>query len=340
MVDINKRDISSRIALLDKNFDENYSQRNVENRSKIYQEAFCLWNDDAVDLQMAKALRAFLEQKEISLKEYDLFAGHLQHYNYKDSIPLDMPDSFDAHTYPRLCFDIKREIDNFFNYADGIFGFGTREEQRKLLNEFSLANDNKMYVRGNSGHVVCGYDRVILLGLPALINSVGLELDNQKEKEQRDSTEAMLISLKALQNYILRYAEEADNLLIDTTDPLYCDSLRRISASCRNIAYNKPECLFDALQIFVLTLDVMISENFSGSISIGRFDQFIYPYYQADKKSNRITLEEAAELIDAVWLKIASLKTSFQNLTLGGCDEKGNFAGNEITILADRKSVV
>jgi formate C-acetyltransferase len=330
--------ISDRITLLSEHFDENYSQKNVEGRREIYQEVFCRCENDGVDLQMAKALTAFLEQKEIKLKEYDLFAGHLQYYNYKDSIPLDMPNSFDAHIYPRPWFDVDREVENFLKFGGRINGLGSLDEQQKLLYTFVHAHDNKMYVHWNSGHVVCSYDRIVSLGLPALIENVSSELNRQKEKTQRESTESMLIVLKALQNYILRYAEEADRLLADTVDPVFRVSLKRISSSCKYIAKNKPTCLFDALQLFVFTLDVMISENASGSISIGRFDQFIYPYYKTDKQAGMITFQQAAELIDAVWLKIASLKQSFQNMTLGGCDENGNFAGNEITLLCMQSS--
>ena len=64
----------------------------------------------------------------------------------------------------------------------------------------------------------------------------------------------------------------------------------------------------------------------------------MYPYYEADLKAGVIDSQKAAEWIDAVWLKIASLPQSFQNMTLGGCDQDGKFAGNDITLLAMQAS--
>jgi formate C-acetyltransferase len=329
---MNKLYLSDRIKLLNEGFEENYIQSNVEGRRNIYQDVFCCWEHAGSDFRMAKALAEFLEKKEIKLKEYDLFAGHLQFYNYKDSIPVDSLDNFDASTYPRPWFDVHREVSNYFSLEGENLSPKVAEAQRELLNKFTHANDHKMYVHWDNGHVVCSYDRIVSLGLPALMEDVRVQLEN-KEGSQRENTKAMLTSLEGLKNYILRYAERADELLANTNEPIYRVSLRRIAESCRYITKNKPSCLFDALQLFILTVDAMISENVSGSISIGRFDQFIYPYYKADIEAGRINHQQAAELIDATWLKIASLKQSFQNLTLGGCDENGNFAGNEVTLL-------
>ncbi|MFW9845621.1 MAG: pyruvate formate lyase family protein, partial [Candidatus Thorarchaeota archaeon] len=89
------------------------------------------------------------------------------------------------------------------------------------------------------------------------------------------------------------------------------------------------------------------TESNGHSISTGRFDQYIYPYYRKDIESGKIDRERALELLEILWIKFASLIKlrneyysvafagfpMFQNLTIGGQDSEGNDACNELTEL-------
>lgn len=48
-------------------------------------------------------------------------------------------------------------------------------------------------------------------------------------------------------------------------------------------------------------------ESSGHSISPGRFDQYMYPYYKADLDKGIITRESAQELLDCIWVKLNDL---------------------------------
>ena len=89
------------------------------------------------------------------------------------------------------------------------------------------------------------------------------------------------------------------------------------------------------------------TESSGHSISPGRFDQYMYPYYKADIDSGKITKEFAQELMDCVWIKLNDLSkcrdaasaegfagySLFQNLIAGGQDKYGNDATNDVSFM-------
>lgn len=88
-------------------------------------------------------------------------------------------------------------------------------------------------------------------------------------------------------------------------------------------------------------------ESNGHSISPGRFDQYMYPYYEADLRAGPVTPEFAQELLDCVWIKFNDLNKArdaasakgfagyslFQNLCVGGRDVNGNDATNDLSFM-------
>ena len=69
-------------------------------------------------------------------------------------------------------------------------------------------------------------------------------------------------------------------------------------------------------------------------MALGRFDQYMYPFYQADIESGEITREEAGELIACMWFKVNEPKMrTVQHMTIGGVTPEGEDACNELTLL-------
>jgi formate C-acetyltransferase len=73
-------------------------------------------------------------------------------------------------------------------------------------------------------------------------------------------------------------------------------------------------------------------------MSLGRIDRLLGPCYEKDKAAGNIGFDEAGEIIDALWLKIASVIMGYQNVTIGGCDETGSPFEIDITVLCMRAS--
>ena len=98
------------------------------------------------------------------------------------------------------------------------------------------------------------------------------------------------------------------------------------------VAYFPPKTFFEAVQLLAIAHESVVSEAGSGSISLGRIDQYLYPYYEKDLLNGNIKREEAQEIIVALWEKISEIELSWQNVTIGGSDCNGNDMCNDLTL--------
>jgi formate C-acetyltransferase len=73
-------------------------------------------------------------------------------------------------------------------------------------------------------------------------------------------------------------------------------------------------------------------------MSLGRLDQILYPFYEKEIAERSLDMDQASDLIDALWLKFASIIQGYQNVTIGGYDAQGKSAINDITFLCMRAS--
>ena len=102
----------------------------------------------------------------------------------------------------------------------------------------------------------------------------------------------------------------------------------------------------EALQFFrVLHFSLWVEGNYH--ITIGRFDQYIYPYYQKDREAGVYTREEAFDLLCDFFLSFnkdsdmyfgAQQGDNGQSMVLGGIDRDGNDCYNELSELCLRAS--
>lgn len=150
-------------------------------------------------------------------------------------------------------------------------------------------------------------------------------------------------SVKAFAGRYSRLAKE----LAENAEPDRKAELEKISEICAKVPYKAPETFYEAVQtVFFVQLLTQIESDGTG-ISLGRLDNMLYPFYKKDIESGEITREKAEELLDRLWLKIASIiqiwneedSKAFgghpisQAITLGGQDENGNDATNELSYM-------
>jgi len=144
-----------------------------------------------------------------------------------------------------------------------------------------------------------------------------------------------------------RYADHAAELADQEKDATRVQELQEIAAVCRKIPANPPETFHEAIQfVWFVQLGAVLSEN-PLAMNLGRFDQYMYPYYRADVDSGRIDADQALELIESLWLKLSEWVwtisgntanyfagyNQFQNLTVGGRKRDGSDGTNEISYL-------
>jgi pyruvate formate-lyase/glycerol dehydratase family glycyl radical enzyme len=202
-------------------------------------------------------------------------------------------------------------------------------------------------MRGSLAHTIADYKSVLehgISGLRASILQKQLKLDLAKPEnlEKNQFYEAEIICCDAIVLLASRYAELAKVMALKEEDPKRAEELRRISTACTNVPLNPAGSFYEALQSFwFIHLGLYIEQN-GLAISVGRFDQFMYPYLMADLEAGVLTLEEAQEYLDVLWIKFTEIMRAYdlksaryyggfaisENLVLGGVNKEGKDATN------------
>ncbi len=144
-----------------------------------------------------------------------------------------------------------------------------------------------------------------------------------------------------------RYAEEATRLVAETLAPTRKAELEQIAKICRRVPREPAASFREALQCtWFLTVIAHIFQS-GGGITLGRLDQILLPYFRADIKTQAITILEAQELLDCLWLKLQELNVARSSeivtawagyevnptVNLGGQTNSGCDATNELTYM-------
>jgi choline trimethylamine-lyase len=145
-----------------------------------------------------------------------------------------------------------------------------------------------------------------------------------------------------------RYSRHADEMAKAESDPERKKELEIIAATCRRVPENSPRNFREAAQMmWFVMLGCFISEN-CPAFNVGRFDMVMNPFYQADLKNGSMNEEEAQEIINCLWIKIAEYiwllpkngsryyagYSGFTNLSVGGRNIDGSDAVNDISFMA------
>ncbi len=206
---------------------------------------------------------------------------------------------------------------------------------------------------GGNGHFILDYPKILNQGLVGIIKEVEGELKDLKlwqaeDFEKKYFLEAVLITLKAAINFANRFAALAKEMTGKEADPIRKAELEKISEHCQRVPAHPARTFREAMQsLWFAHLMIQIESN-GHSMSFGRFDQYMYPFYEDDIGKGRITPEEAVELIECLWIKSLELikirawyhtryvggYPMFQNLSLGGQTRDGRPAINDLSWLA------
>ncbi|MEM3531941.1 MAG: pyruvate formate lyase family protein, partial [Candidatus Methanomethyliaceae archaeon] len=195
------------------------------------------------------------------------------------------------------------------------------------------------------------YPRVLNYGLLDVIREAQSELEKLKlftrdDIEKKCFLEAVIISLNAIIRLAHRYAKLAEEMASKENDPLRKKELERIAETCRWVPANPARTFYEAIQSFWF---IYLVVNLT-SMGMGRFDQYMYPFYKRDKDSGRITDEEVLALLCELRIKDMELvrialrsekrkqragdfQAKWHNMIIGGVTPDGRDATNELTYL-------
>lgn len=224
------------------------------------------------------------------------------------------------------------------------------EETRKAIahNIFTPGN----YFYNGVGHVTVQYEKVLAIGYEGIIAQVEQELAKCDPGDADYCTRsqflrAVAISCRAAVVYAQRYADLAVEMAAKCGDEKRKRELFLIAENCRKVPAKGADTFYEACQSFWFVQQLLQIESSGHSISPGRFDQYMYPYYKKDLEAGRLTREEAQELIDCIWVKLNDLNkcrdaasaegfagySLFQNLIVGGQDKDGVDVTNDLSFM-------
>ena len=221
-------------------------------------------------------------------------------------------------------------------------------------NVFTTGN----YFYNGVGHVCVQYDKVLKIGFRGIRREAeealaALHVSDSDYAKRHLFLEAVMLSCDAAILYARRYAELAQQTAQSCSDAKRREELLQIAANCRRVPENGAETFWEACQSFWFVQMLLQVESSGHSISPGRFDQYMYPYYEADRQAGRLSPELAQELIDCVWVKLNDLNkvrdaasadgfagySLFQNLIVGGQNADGMDVTNDLSFMCLQASM-
>ncbi len=203
------------------------------------------------------------------------------------------------------------------------------------------------------GHFTMDHSQVLSCGLSGIIDKAQKAFEQLEEGDQKSDKghfyQAVIRSLKAAVSFAKRYASLAAEMAEKETDPIRAAELTQIADICSRVPEQPAQSFHEAVQAVYFIHLISQIESGGNSISLGRIDQILYPYYKKDLDKSAIKPDKAKELISLLFLKTNEIwnvleeayipggegtegKTT-QNVTVGGLGIDGEDATNDLSTI-------
>lgn len=336
-------------------------------RGLLVTEAYQKYQADPPVLRRAKALAHTLAEMTITIGPDEIIVGN------QASAPRAAP------LFPEYLVDfLADEIDEFSHRRADVFEVSPEVKTQilqdivpawrgKTLNDRAMAmmpedvaGAQKVGVisgRGNitsgDGHIILNIEKVIAVGLEEIIAEANTALATlspfeASELKKQPFLQGAIIALQAAIAFANRFAVEAERQAeMSSTQPERQVELRTVAAACRQVPAKPPRTFQEAVQSAYFVHLISQIESNGHSFSLGRFDQYTYPFYQTDMATGRLTHAQALEIMELLWLKLFSIikvrpwdhtrfgigYPTYQNVTIGGQNENGQDATNAVSYM-------
>jgi len=199
-------------------------------------------------------------------------------------------------------------------------------------------DEGVFFVEPVTGHAIFDAPTVLAKGYGGILREVEEKLRECKDSEKKMFYEAVAISLKAAIAFSKRYSSLAFEMAEKESNAVRKEELANLGRALQNVPEKPASSFYEAVVSFWLTYVIMHIEQTPNpyAFSIGRIDQFFFPYYKKDRDEGKITYEDAVELIEELWLKFNvgnKVWDVSQNAAIGGVKEDGSDATNELTYI-------
>ncbi|EPT7316670.1 formate acetyltransferase 2 [Klebsiella oxytoca] len=326
-------------------------------RALLYTASHKQTEGEPVMIRRAKATAWILDHVQISIRDDELIAGNRTIKPRAGIMSPEMDpywllkelDQFP--TRPQDRFNISEEDKRI--YREELFPYWENRSMKDFINaqmtdEVKNAVSTQIFSVNQTdkgqGHIIIDYPRLLENGLAALVTEIKAV---RQQHPQNSFYQAVLILLEASRRHILRYAALADEMAADCADEQRRKELETIANISRHNAVHRPEDFWQACQLFWYMNIILQYESNASSISLGRFDQYMLPYYQASLNRGQDP-QFLQELLESLWVKcndivllrstssaryFAGFPTGYTAL-LGGLTETGRSAVNILSFLS------
>lgn len=334
-------------------------------RAVLITESYKATEGQPIILRRAKAFAHILEKLPITIRPEELIVGSnskaprgcqvFPEYSYEwleaefETVATRSADPF------YISEETKQKLREVYPYWKGKT---TSELATSYMSpEALIAIEHNMFTVGNYfyngiGHFTVDYGKVLEKGYKGVIAEAQAALDNidmaDADYASRSAfLNAVIISCEAVINYADRYAQLAKQMASCEQDSNRREELLQIAKNCSRVPRYGAESFYEACQSFWFIQMLLQVESSGHSISPGRFDQYMNPYFEKDFATGKITREFAQELVDCIWVKLNDLNkvrdaasaegfagySLFQNLIAGGQDKYGNDVTNDVSFM-------
>ncbi|RYD04967.1 hypothetical protein N752_11855 [Desulforamulus aquiferis] len=337
-------------------------------RARIWTESHKKTEGEAVPIRRAKAFRDTCQRIDVNIFNGELIVGVIGEFRKCGILTPEFSwtwvdremDNFDKRVQdPYVMTDEQRDYarKHIFPYWKGksleeAFLAQLPVETAKVVVDTGFV-DNDSKWRQAVGEITPDYQDVLFKkGFGGIIreakeNLSKLSRTSAEDLKKKEFYNSIIITSEGIITLARRYSEKAKELAAVEKEPARKAELLKISDICSRVPENSPDNFYEAIQFLWFTqIGGIISEN-PLALNIGRFDQFMYPYYKADIEKGIMTKQQIQELIEALWLKLSewvwtiSANTAeffagynqFQNLTVGGKTREGKDATNDLSYM-------
>ncbi len=307
-------------------------------------------------LRRAKATAHILDHVEISIRADELIAGNRTVKPRAGIVSPEMDPYWllkeleQFPTRPQDRFEISNEDKQV--YREQLFPYWEKRSMKDFINE-QMTDEVKTAVKTQifsinqtdkgQGHIIIDYPRLLKNGLGQLVGEM-----RSLTAQHPDNAfyQAALLLLEASQRHILRYSALAQEMSFACSDALRREELANIAEISRTIATERPRGFYQACQLFWYMNIILQYESNASSLSLGRFDQYMLPFYQTSLQQGEEP-QFLQELLESLWIKcndivllrstssaryFAGFPTGY-TILLGGLTETGRSAVNPLSFL-------
>lgn len=362
---------NSRIKRIYDNFKNSASAVDIQ-RARYFTESFKETEGEPLNLRWAKALHRIAEKIDVIIDDGQLLAGRggrsgkygiiypeldgcflnlfLNQAKTRKESPFEFSEE-DAAVLANDIYPYWKDRTYYTEFADSLpedilkltFEPSDKFTSRYIINETSSMRSALQWVHD--------YKKGLETGFQKIKDDAKAKIDELRAKggsgDKLAFWRATAIAADAIIVFAQRYSDEAKRLAQQEENSVRRAELLEIARICAKVPRYPADSFYEAVQSqWFMQLFSRLEQKTGSTISNGRMDQYLYPYYLKDKRLGRIDRERAKELLDCLWLAMAQYVDLYispagvkfnegyahwEAVTIGGVDENGNDAVNELT---------